>query len=54
MTASQPSPYVAFEDVLKRYHAAAGPSQLDGILDADAVLSEETGLLVELQASLEN
>ncbi|CAK9782366.1 hypothetical protein CC85DRAFT_282412 [Cutaneotrichosporon oleaginosum] len=54
MTAAQPSPYVAFEDILKRYHAAAGPSQLDGPLDAEAVLDDESGLLVQLQRSLEN
>ncbi|BEI86919.1 hypothetical protein CcaverHIS002_0702650 [Cutaneotrichosporon cavernicola] len=54
MTGTQPSPYVTFEGILKRYHAAAGPSQLDGVLDADAVLNDETGLLVQLQGSLES
>lgn len=54
MTATQTSPYIAFEDILKRYHAAAGPSQLDGPLDADAVLSDDSGLIVQLQGSLEN
>lgn len=47
------SPYLAFEDILKRYHSAAGPSQLDGPLDADAVLNDENGLLVKLQDGLE-
>lgn len=47
------SPYIAFEDILKRYHSAAGPSQLDGPLDPDAVLDDENGLLAKLQGSLE-
>lgn len=47
------TPYNAFEDIFKRYHSAAGPSQLDGPLDPSAVLDYDNGMLAKLQASLE-